>query len=71
MIGSDSSPVPKTASEGATCSVSGWVASSVRPASVTEAQAKESEAIAKRANRDLSDFMGYKRFESCRVKRIS
>jgi len=34
--------------------------SSIKLASVTEAQAKDKEAIASRVKRDLNDFMMYK-----------
>ena len=57
MIGSESLP-PKTASEGAVVvSTVGSLVSSIKLASVTEAQANDKEAIASRAKRDLNDFM--------------
>ena len=55
MIGSP--PFPKTASEGVACSIAGSLFSSASVASVTEAQAKEREAIAIIAKRDLKDFI--------------
>jgi len=54
MIGLEVSS-PKTALAGA-------FGSSIKLASVTEAQAKEREAIASRAKRDLNDFMMYVMF---------
>ena len=59
MIGSESVP-PKTASAGAfVVSTVGSLVSSIKLASVTEAQANDKEAIASRAKRDLKDFMMY------------
>ena len=55
MIGSLKS-VPRE-SLSVTCSRAGWLFSSTRLASVTEAQAKEREAKAIIAKRDLIDFM--------------
>jgi len=57
MIGCELLP-PNTASAGAIVfSIAGSLVSSISPASVTEAQANEREAIASRAKRDLNDFM--------------
>ena len=57
MIGCEGS-LPNTASAGAIVfSIAGSLVSSISPASVTEAQANEREAIASRAKRDLNDFM--------------
>ncbi len=62
MIGSESVLV-NTASDGAiVVSIVGSLASSIKPASVTEAQAKDREAIASRAKRALNDFIIYKFF---------
>ena len=58
MIGSESLP-PNTASEGAAVSTVGSLVSSIKLASVTEAQANDKEAIASSAKRDLKDFMMY------------
>ena len=54
-MGSESVP-PKTASAGAGVSIAGSLMSA-KSASVTEAQAKDKEAIAITAKRDLNDFM--------------
>ena len=57
MIGCESLPVPNTASAGALVCTVGSLVSSIKLASVTEAQAKDKEAIASRVKRDLNDFM--------------
>ena len=56
MIGCEGS-LPNTASAGVAVSIAGSLVSSIRPASVTEAQANDKEAIASSAKRDLNDFM--------------
>ena len=57
MIGSESVLV-NTASDGAiVVSIVGSLASSIKPASVTEAQAKDNEAIVSRAKRELNVFI--------------
>ncbi len=62
MIGLEVSS-PKTALAGAAVfSITGAFGSSIKLASVTEAQAKEREAIASSAKRDLNDFMMYVMF---------